>query len=159
VPPRQPDADIPPGWTTLRRWAPEHDRTFGYAQRYWRRRPDFPPPVGELPPRGRHGGGRGELLFDGAALDAWLAAHPDLAPPERTDSAGIDLEERITLSRFAALIGKARMTVAQHRGRSGFPAASEDGRYRAGDLFEYWNSRTGRRGASSSGRDDRSNAG
>lgn len=150
VPQRQHDADIPPGWITLRRWAPRHGRTFGYVQRYWRGQPGFPAPVGELPSRGRHGGGRGELLFDEAALDTWLAAHPDLGSPERIDPAasGIDLDERITLGRFAALVGKARKTVTQHRGRPGFPAADEEGLYRVGDLFEYWNSRTGRRGQS-----------
>jgi hypothetical protein len=90
------------------------------------------------------------LLFDEAALDAWLVAQPDLAPPERIDLAafGISAEERITLNRFATLIGKAAKTVTQHRGRLGFPDAGSDGRYRAGELLEYWNSRTGRRSTS-----------
>jgi hypothetical protein len=143
-----PDDDpIPAGLTTLRIWAPRQGRTAGYVQRYWRRRPDFPEPVGELPARGRHGGGLGELLFDEAALDAWLAEQPRLAPPERVDPAGVevDLDARITLGRFAGLIGKSRKTVTQHRGRPGFPSADAAGRYRAGDLLAYWNDRPGRR--------------
>lgn len=114
----------------------------------WRRRPGFPDPVSELPARGRHGGGRGELLFDQAALDAWLVGQPDLHPPVRIDPAAlrIDSGERITLGRFAALIGKDRKTITQHRGRPGFPQPDPDGAYRAGELIEYWNTRTGRRG-------------
>jgi hypothetical protein len=147
VPSREPAATCPPGQTTLRRWAPRHGRTYDYVRQFWRRRPGFPDPVGELPARGRHGGGPGELLFDEAALDAWLAAQPDLAPPERIDpsAAGIDPQERITLTRFAKLAGRTRQTVAQHRDRPGFPPAEEDGTYRTGDLLQYWNSRTGRR--------------
>ena len=55
-------------------------------------------------------------------------------------------DERITLGKFAGLIGKARGTVNQHRDRPGFPPPGEDGLYRAGDLLEYWNTRHGRRG-------------
>jgi hypothetical protein len=81
-------------------------------------------------------------------LDAWLANRPDLAHPERIDPsvARIDPDERITLGKFAGLIGKARGTVNQHRDRPGFPPSREDGRYRAGDLLAYWNTRTGQRG-------------
>jgi hypothetical protein len=133
--------------TTLRRWAARlgrsHDRV-----RHWGADPDFPEHVGELPPRGRHGGGIGEQYFDEAALDAWLASRPDLAPPERIDpsAAVIDPGERITLGRFAGLIGKARGTVNQHRDRPGFPQPAADGLYRAGDLLDYWNTRPGRKG-------------
>jgi hypothetical protein len=58
----------------------------------------------------------------------------------------IDPDERITLGKFAGLIGKARGTVNQHRDRPGFPPPGEDGLYRAVDLLEYWNTRLGRRG-------------
>jgi hypothetical protein len=62
----------------------------------------------------------------------------------------IDQDERITLSRFAGLIGKSRKTVTQHRGRAGFPAVGEDGLYRAGDLLTYWNARAGHRASGGS---------
>jgi hypothetical protein len=146
--PSQPlDTDLPPGLTTLRRWARSHGRTHDYVRKFWRQRPGFPESVGELPARGRHGGGRGELLFDDAALEAWFSAQPDLAPPQRIDPATFraDPEDRITLGRFAALIGKSRGTVTQHCGRPGFPQAGADGRYRAADLLAYWNTRPGRR--------------
>jgi hypothetical protein len=78
----------------------------------------------------------------------WFASQPDLAPPERIDpsAARINAEERVTLGKFAGLIGKARGTVNQHRDRPGFPQPGPDGLYRAGDLLAYWNTRPGRRG-------------
>ena len=102
--------------TTLRRWAARHGRSHERV-RHWSAAPDFPGHAGELPTRGRHGGGIGERYFDEAALDAWLAGQPELAPPQRIDpsAAGIDPGERVTLGRFAGLIGKARGTVTQHR--------------------------------------------
>jgi hypothetical protein len=150
VPPAEPGDQLPPGTTTLRRWAARHGRTYDYLRR-WRRREGFPVPVGELPARGRHGGGRGELLFDEQALDEWLGRQPDLEAPERFDLAalGVGPDDRITLGRFAVLIGKARNTVAQHRGRASFPEVDVDGAYRAGDLFNYWNTRSGHRSQSS----------
>lgn len=98
-----PPDEIPAGLTTLHQWAPRHGRTYDYVRQVWRRRPGFPDPAGEMPARGRHGGGRGELLFDEAALDAWLASQPDLAPPQRIDPASLRIypDERITLGRFA----------------------------------------------------------
>ena len=92
-----------------------------------------------------------EQYFDEAALDAWLASRPDLAPPERIDTTAvrIDPDQRITLGKFAGLIRKARGTVTQHRDRVGFPQAGEDGLYRASDLLEYWNTRSGHRGKAS----------
>jgi hypothetical protein len=47
--------------------------------------------------------------------------------------------------RFAALIGKDRKTVTQHRQRPGFPDPGPDGKYDPDDLLEYWNTRPGRR--------------
>jgi len=148
MPASGPSAAIPAGMTTLRRWAARHGRTYDYVRQFWRRREGFPEPVGKLPGRGRHGGGPGELLFDEKALDAWLAAQSDLAPPERFDLAALGVKpgDRITLGHFAKLIGKARATVTQHRDRPGFPQPGDDGTYRAGDLFTYWNSRIGYRG-------------
>jgi hypothetical protein len=146
VPAAEPDAGLLPGTTTLRRWAAQHGRTYDCLRR-WRQREGFPAPVGELPSRGRHGGGRGELLFDEHALDEWLAGQVDLEPPERFDlaSLGLAADERITLGRFAGLVGLARATVTQHRGRSGFPPADGGGTYSAGELLDYWNSRAGHR--------------
>jgi hypothetical protein len=148
MPPQRPGEELPPGLTTLRRWGPQQGRSEAYVRQNWRRRPGFPDPVGEFPARGRNGGGRGELLFDQAALDAWLAAQPDLAPPERIDPAALRITPgaRITLGRFAALIGKDRKTITQHRGRLGFPEPDADGTYLASELLAYWNTRTGRRG-------------
>jgi len=152
VPAERPAGQIPAGLTTLRRWASRHGRTHDYVRQFWRRRPGFPGPVGELPPRGFRGGGRGEHLYDQAELDAWLAAQPDLTPPKRIDPGAIQLspDERITLGRFAALIGKDRKTVTQHRDRSGFPKPGGEGTYRFGDLIKYWNNRAGRRGPAKS---------
>ena len=154
MPARRPSGSIPAGLTTLRRWAAEHGRTHHYIRQFWRTRPDFPDPVGELPPTGHRGGGRGEHLYDQAALNAWLAAQPDLAAPDRIDPGALRISaaERITLGRFAALIGKDRKTVTQHRDRPGFPQADADGTYRAGDLIGYWNLRSGRRGPGQPGR-------
>ena len=145
--PNDPAADLPSGMTTLRLWAARHGRSHDRV-RHWRADPEFPRHAGELPPCGRHGGGLGEHYFDEAALDAWLASRPDLAPPQRIDpsAARIDPDERITLGKFAGLIGKARGTVNQHRVRPGFPPPGQDGLYRAADLLEYWNTRPGRRG-------------
>jgi hypothetical protein len=135
---------VPPGLTTLRLWAARHGRTYNHVRQYWGGMLGFPEPVGTLEPAEQRRGRR-ELLFDEAALDAWLAAQPELAPPERVEAFPVDPDERITLGRFAVLIDKANKTVTQHRGRVGFPEANTAGLYRAGDLIEYWNTRPGRR--------------
>lgn len=143
-----PAEGIPAGLTTLRMWATSHGRTYDHVRNFWRKRQGFPDPVCELPSRGRHGGGTGEQLWEESALDGWLAAQPDLHPPERIALSALDIgaDDRISLGRFADLVGKARKTVTQHRDRPGFPKPGADGRYCAGDLVSYWNSRTGRRG-------------
>jgi hypothetical protein len=148
MPPDTPSTDIQPGLTTLRRWASKHGRTPDYVRIFWRARPGFPDPAGTLPARGRHGGGQGELLFDEKRLDTWLAAQPDLQPPERIDPTTLRAapDERVTLGGFAAVIGKDRKTVTQHRDRPGFPAPGPDRKYSLADLLRYWNTRTGRRG-------------
>jgi hypothetical protein len=152
MPARQPDSAIPAGMTTLRLWAAKQGRTFGYVRQFWRRRDGFPAPAGELAARGRHGGGRGELLFDEQTLDEWLARQADLRAPARFDLAklGLQPDDRITLGRFATLIGKARGTVSQHRGRAGFPEPAADGTYGTSELLHYWNTRSGHRGRTGS---------
>jgi len=81
-------------------------------------------------------------------VQRWLSGQSDLNPAPRVEPPvlRIDSDDRITLGRFASLIGKARNTVAQYRDQPGFPSADEEGSYRAGDLLDYWNSRPGRRG-------------
>jgi hypothetical protein len=147
MPADRPGGELPAGMTTLRRWAARHGRAYDYVRQFWRTREGFPAPAGELPPRGRNGGGPGERYYSEAALDQWLDAQADLQPPVRIEIR-IDPEDRITVGRFAALLGKARNTVAQYRDHPGFPRPDEQGTYRAGDLLDYWNSRPGRRGPS-----------
>jgi hypothetical protein len=144
----EPGGELPAGMTTLRLWAARHGRSYDYIRQFWRTRDGFPTPAGELPSRSRNGGGPGERCYDEAAMDRWLGTQSDLKPPPRIELSAfrIDPEERITLGRFAALIGKARNTVAQYRDQPGFPQPGADGGYRAGDLLDYWNSRPGRRG-------------
>jgi hypothetical protein len=136
--------DLPPGLTTLRLWATRQGRTYNHVRQYWGGMPGFPEPVGTLEPVEQRRGRR-ELLFEEAALDEWLENRSELAPPDRVEDFLVDPDERITLGRFASLIGKANKTVTQHRERPGFPESDDDGLYRAGDLLEYWNQRPGRR--------------
>jgi hypothetical protein len=144
VPSSPSGAELPPGLTTLRRWAARQGRTYDHVRQYWRKLRGFPEPAGTLEPA-EHRRGRHELVFDEAALDAWLASRPELAPPTRVMDLQVDPDERITLGRFATLIGRANKTVTQHRGRPNFPQAGVDGLYRVGDLIQYWNTRLGRR--------------
>ena len=148
MPTELPPGELPAGMTTLRVWAARHGRTHDHVRKIWRHQDGFPAPSGVLAARGRHGGGRGELYFDEAALDRWLAAQSDLAPKEPFDPATlrIDPDERITLARFAAILGIARNTVAQYRDQVGFPKPDADGTYHALELLGFWNSRPGRRG-------------
>jgi len=144
----RPGGELPAGMTTLRLWAARHSRAYDYVRLFWRTRGGFPMPAGELPSRSRDGGGPGERYYDEAVLDQWLAAQSDLKPPPRIEPSAlqIDPDDRITLGRFASLIGKARNTVAQYRDQPGFPAVDAEGTYRAADLIDYWNSRPGHRG-------------
>jgi len=144
----RPGGELPAGMTTLRRWAARHGRTYDYVRQFWRTREGFPGREGELPSRARNGGGPGERYYDEAALDQWLAAQADLQPPARIEPSAlrVDPDDRITLGRFAAVLGKARNTVAQYRDQPGFPQPDPDGAYRARDLIDYWNSRPGHRG-------------
>ena len=135
---------LPPGKLTLREYAPKVGRSARYIGDHWRSRPGFPTPAGELRARGRRGGGRGELVYEETALDAFRASQPDLWG-QRTDTiavTGRSLDERVTLGDFANHIAHEDCeTVARHADQDGFPPAGTDGLYRLGDLISYWNTR------------------
>lgn len=108
---------------------------------------DSPNPPERSRPGAATAAGQGELLFDENGLDTWLAAQPDLQPPERINPATLRTvsDERVTLGRFAAVIGKDRKTVTQHRARP----ASQPGRGQEvlpGRPGAHWNTRARRRG-------------
>jgi hypothetical protein len=138
---------LPDGVVTLA----EHAESIGYSEGYvrsWRSRPGFPEPVGELPGRGRY---RGGLAYREAALIAFRKTQPDLWG--RTTRSAIttdrDLDERVTLGHFSDRVAgyKSRKTVTQYEGTEGFPVSGKDGRYRLGDLIEFFNNgRPGKRG-------------
>ena len=144
------DLPLPPGQATLDDYGKSIGRTKDYIRTYWRPRPGCPDPVGQLAARGRNGGGRGELVFDTAALDAFRATQPDLWGRRTTPLlvTGHDEDERMTLGYFAGNVaGVHPETVTQYRAQDGFPAAGDDGKYRLGDLVEFWNhGRPGKRG-------------
>jgi hypothetical protein len=131
------------GLTTLRDYAERLGYSRDYIRLYWKKRDGFPEPAGELPSRGRHGGGRGELVYEEKALDAFRAAHADLwgrRPLQRvvTDR---DLDERLTPAVFARLAGAGGEMMARHQEMEGFPETGADGKCRLGDLLAYWNTR------------------
>jgi hypothetical protein len=134
---------LPPGLTTLRDYSRRLGYSPDYIRLYWKKRDGFPEPAGELPSRGRHGGGRGELVYAEKALDAFRAAHADLwgrRPLQRvvTDR---DLDERLTPAEFARLAGASDEMMARHQEMEGFPETGADGKCRLGDLLAYWNTR------------------
>jgi hypothetical protein len=136
---------LPPGLTTLRDYAARIGYSPDYVLRFWRKRPEFPSsPVGQLAPRGRRGGGRGELVYEEKALDAVRAAHADLwgrRPMQRVVTHR-DLDERITPAEFARqLAGVGADVMARYQELEGFPESGPDGRARLGDLLTYWNTR------------------
>jgi len=130
---------LPPGMVTLSQWAARVGRSPGTVRSRWSRRPGFPSPVGRAPGRGRHGGGRGELVYRAADLDECLPR------PRSLDDAGISPGQQVTLGWFADHAAKvARKTITQYRDTPGFPVPAVDGRYRYGDLAAWWRSRPGR---------------
>jgi hypothetical protein len=135
---------LAPGLTTLRDYAKRIGYSPDYIRLFWGKRDGFPAPAGELPPRGRHGGGRGELVFDEKALDAFRATQADLwgrRPMQRVVT-NRDLDERITPSEFAQqLAGVDGAVMARYQALDGFPEIGKDGRCRLGDLLAHWNTR------------------
>ena len=135
---------LPPGLTTLRDYAERIGYTFDYIRLYWRQRDGFPEPAGELPPQGRHGGGRGKLVYEEKALDAFRARYTDLWGRRRMDRVvtSRDLDERITPAEFAhELAGVGAEVMARYQQLEGFPETGPDGGLRLGDLLAYWNTR------------------
>ena len=138
---------LPPGHITLKDYAPQAGRALGTIETHWRPKPGFPEPVGELPSRGRHGGGRGRLVYLTHQIDAFFAAnqpaggrdHRPMRPPS------LGQEARVTAGWFATNVaGVARKTVTQYRDQPTFPRADDDGKYRLGDLMDWWPTRRGR---------------
>ena len=135
---------LPPGQTTIREYGRRIGRSPEYIRVEWGARQGFPVPVGQLRPRGRNGGGLGELVYETGALDAFRASQEDLwgiraVAAVVTDR---DLDERVSLGEFAAQVAHEDLElVARYRGLDGFPAGDARGRYRLGDLIGYWNTR------------------
>lgn len=130
--------------TTIRLWAARINRSAAYVAGFWRPMPDWPDPVGQLPPRGRNGGGRGELVYAVADLDAWRERHPELWPERRAApvDTGLDPDTVVTLGRFAELAGVDRKTVTQYRGKPGWPNPVPGEVYRLRRLLSFWPAQT-----------------
>lgn len=95
---------LPPHLVTLDAYGPSIGRSKAYIQGHWRPLEGFPQPVNEMPSRGRHGGGRGELVYPRAALDAFRREHDNLWGLRSTRLiVGHDPGERVTLEEFAAI--------------------------------------------------------
>jgi hypothetical protein len=139
---------LDPGLTTIPAWAQSINRSPAYIQGYWARLEDWPAPVGELPPKGRDRRGRGRHVYRLADLEAIRNAHPEMRPENRSQpiETTLDPEVRVTLGFFAGVAGVARKTVTQARENPGFPKPGTDGKYRLGDLLDYWPTRPGKRG-------------
>jgi hypothetical protein len=135
---------LPPGLTTLRDYAELIGYSPDYIRLRWGQREGFPSPAGELPPRGRHGGGRGELVYEKKALDAFRALYADLwgrRPMPRVVTSR-DLDDQITPAGFAhQLAGVGAEVMARYQELEGFPETGPDGHARLGDLLAYWNTR------------------
>ena len=125
---------------------------------YWMPRERFPEPVGQLPGRGRNGGGRPRKVYLAKDLDDFRAGEPDLWPRKVTRIVTeLDPAEWVTIGFFAAHSrwetgGRPdRTTITQYQGAPGFPPGRKAPgaralKYRAGDLAAYLNARPGRRG-------------
>lgn len=135
---------LAPGQTTLRDYGLRIGYSADYIRLFWGRRDGFPAPVGELHPQGRHGGGRGELVFEVKALDAFRATQLDLwgRRPLRRVVTSRDLDERITPGEFASqLAGVSGEEMARYQELESFPRIGGDGMCPLGDLIAYWNTR------------------
>jgi hypothetical protein len=136
------------GGVTWEEWAAKIGRTVPSLYNVRLTHPDFPAPVGRRP---RPGGAPGTAfdVFDEAALDGWLAAHPRMLPPVVTFDG--DVGEELTLSAIAARSRHAdtgrrvdRKTVYQYKVHPDFPEPVGGGNlFRAGEVLAFLNSRPG----------------
>lgn len=128
------------GLTTIASWARQINRSAAYVSGYWRPQPDWPDPVGQLPPRGRNGGGRPELVYAAADLDRWRKRHQETQPERRSAAVATDLDPGtlVTLGRFAEIAKVDRKTVTQYRGTPGWPAPVNAEVYRLRGLQSFW---------------------
>ena len=109
---------LPDDLVTIYTWAAEINRSPGAIAGHWRRLPGWPQPVGRLQSRGRHGGGLGTPVYRRDELQVFRESHPQLWPERRrrlVTLSGSDHGDLVTLSRFAAIAGVTRRTVAQYR--------------------------------------------
>jgi hypothetical protein len=127
---------LAPGLVTLGDYAESIGRTKAYLQVHWKPADGFPEPTGELPPRGRHGGGRGELVYSRAALDAFRLERDSLRVARSSRLIiGHSLEEWVTLEEFGGICG---ITRAPDR-FPGCPPAGALGLRRLADLVAWHN--------------------
>jgi hypothetical protein len=141
------------GLTTLAGYAAQRGVTESYIQSYWMPRPRFPRPVGRLAGRGRNGGGRGRKVYRVQDLDTFRAGEPGLQPRRVARIVYTGPDERVTLGFFADHSAwesggrPDRKTVSQYKDYPGFPRGRR-GRYQAGDLAAFFNTRPGRKARS-----------
>lgn len=128
------------GLVTIASWARAVNRSAAYVSGYWRPQPDWPEPVGQLPPRGRNGGGRPALVYAGAELDSWRERHEETQPEGHSAAVTTDLDPGtlVTLGRFAEIANLDRKTVTQYRGTPGWPAQVTGEAYRLRGLLSFW---------------------
>ena len=127
---------LPPGLVTLDDYGGSIDRTARYLQTYWSPQPGFPKPKGELPGRGRHGGGRRVKVYSAGELDEFRARHDTLWGHRSIRLIiGHHPGELVTLEQFARISG-----IGADPGRfPGCPPPGDDGRRRLGDLIAWHN--------------------
>jgi hypothetical protein len=130
-----------PGEVTVREYARKIGHTPEYVQNFWKPLDGFPDPLFEKPSAGRHGGGRGELVYSEAALDDFRFRYPRLwGYPSVRLVLGHHLDERVSLTGFADVTG---LDVPARAGDPGPPAAGADGLHRLGDLVTWHNNLAG----------------
>jgi hypothetical protein len=142
------DEPLPAGLITLEDYAPKIGRSARYIMYYWRPMPGFPKHVGQLRTRARNGGGKGRKVYREAALDAFRDANPGTRPESTrrlVTADGLNLDQRVTWSKFAKIAGVDKQNVYRYRGKPGTPRVGADGTSRLGDMVDWWNNRPGRR--------------